>query len=58
MKARSDVSKLTAEQLLRKDLKIVNYILVPSFPILAKVSFIKYIFIQELPIISYLSTKC
>ncbi|XP_069364383.1 exopolyphosphatase PRUNE1 isoform X2 [Maniola hyperantus] len=34
--ARSDVSGLSAAQLLRKDLKIFGHILVPSFPILVK----------------------
>ncbi|CAH0602455.1 unnamed protein product [Chrysodeixis includens] len=34
--ARSDVSRLSAAQLLRKDVKTVNNILVPSFPILVK----------------------
>ncbi|XP_045783552.1 exopolyphosphatase PRUNE1-like [Maniola jurtina] len=34
--ARSDVSSLSAAQLLRKDLKIFGHILVPSFPILVK----------------------
>ncbi|XP_031767804.2 exopolyphosphatase PRUNE1 isoform X2 [Galleria mellonella] len=34
--ARSDVSELTAAQLLRKDLKIVGEVLVPTFPILVQ----------------------
>ncbi|XP_013178915.1 PREDICTED: protein prune homolog [Papilio xuthus] len=34
--ARSDVTKLTAEQLLKKDVKIVGDVLVPSFPIPVK----------------------
>ncbi|CAH0730943.1 unnamed protein product, partial [Brenthis ino] len=36
LRARSDVSHLTPSQLLRKDLKIINDVLVPSFPILVK----------------------
>lgn len=35
-KAKSDVSKLTAAQLLRKDVKIVEDVLIPSFPILVE----------------------
>ncbi|CAH1642812.1 unnamed protein product [Spodoptera littoralis] len=34
--ARTDVSQLSAAQLLRKDVKIVGNVLVPSFPILVK----------------------
>ncbi|CAH2083733.1 unnamed protein product [Euphydryas editha] len=36
LKARSDVTSLTSSQLLRKDLKILEDVFVPSFPILVK----------------------
>ncbi|XP_046976101.1 exopolyphosphatase PRUNE1, partial [Vanessa cardui] len=36
LRARSDVTTLTASQLLRKDLKILEDIFVPSFPVLVK----------------------
>ncbi|CAG9577434.1 unnamed protein product [Danaus chrysippus] len=36
LSARSDVSSLSSSQLLRKDLKILGDVLVPSFPILVK----------------------
>ncbi|CAB3252193.1 unnamed protein product [Arctia plantaginis] len=36
VRARSDVSKLTADQLLKKDVKVVSHVFVPCFPFLVK----------------------
>ncbi|XP_050677061.1 exopolyphosphatase PRUNE1, partial [Leptidea sinapis] len=37
--SRSDISSLTPDQILRKDLKIIGNIMVPAFPILVQVGY-------------------